>query len=33
MCKAIDRDMTIGSIRLIEKRGGRSGVYRRPDER
>ena len=33
MCKAIDRDMTIGSIRLIEKRGGRSGVYRRPGER
>jgi len=25
--------MTIGSIRLIEKRGGRSGVYQRPGER
>jgi cyclic pyranopterin monophosphate synthase len=33
MCKAIDRGMTIGSIRLIEKRGGRSGVYRSPGER
>jgi cyclic pyranopterin monophosphate synthase len=32
MCKAIDRDMTIGAIRLVEKRGGRSGVYRRTDE-
>lgn len=33
MCKAIDRDMAIGAIRLVEKRGGRSGVYRRTDER
>lgn len=33
MCKAIDRDMTIGDIRLVEKRGGRSGVYRRAGER
>ena len=33
MCKAIDRDMAIGAIRLVEKRGGRSGVYRRSDER
>jgi len=32
MCKAIDRDMTIGAIRLVEKRGGRSGVYRRAGE-
>jgi cyclic pyranopterin phosphate synthase len=29
MCKAIDRGMVIGDIRLVEKRGGRSGVYRR----
>ena len=29
MCKAIDRGMTIGAIRLEEKRGGRSGVWRR----
>jgi len=33
MCKAIDREMTIGAIRLVEKRGGRSGTYRRADER
>jgi len=32
MCKAIDRDMTLGSIRLVEKRGGRSGAYRRAGE-
>lgn len=29
MLKAIDRAMTIGPVRLIEKRGGRSGHYRR----
>lgn len=29
MCKAIDRGMTIGQIRLEEKRGGKSGVWRR----
>ena len=29
MLKAVDRAMTIGPIRLLEKRGGRSGVYRR----
>jgi cyclic pyranopterin monophosphate synthase len=28
MVKAIDRGMVIGAIRLIEKRGGRSGEYR-----
>ena len=27
MCKAVDRSMTIGNIRLIEKSGGRSGHY------
>jgi cyclic pyranopterin phosphate synthase len=32
MCKAVDRDMTITDIRLIEKRGGRSGTFRRPGE-
>lgn len=31
MCKAIDRDMTIEEIGLVEKRGGRSGTYRRRD--
>lgn len=29
MCKAVDRGMTITDVQLIEKRGGRSGVYRR----
>jgi cyclic pyranopterin monophosphate synthase len=29
MVKAADRTMTIGDIMLIEKRGGRSGAYRR----
>ena len=33
MWKAMDRGMTIGPIRLLEKRGGRSGVYRRAGER
>lgn len=31
MCKAIDREMEIGRVRLIEKRGGRSGYFRRED--
>jgi cyclic pyranopterin phosphate synthase len=31
MCKAVDRDMVIGEIRLEEKTGGRRGPYRRPD--
>lgn len=29
MCKALDRGITIESLRLLEKRGGKSGVYRR----
>jgi cyclic pyranopterin monophosphate synthase len=29
MCKAADKDMVIGEIRLEEKSGGRSGDYRR----
>lgn len=29
MCKAVDRGMVISNIRLMEKRGGRSGTYRR----
>ncbi len=29
MLKAIDRAMVIGQVRLLEKRGGRSGDYRR----
>ncbi len=32
MCKAVDRGMTIDAIRLVLKRGGRSGTYRRPGE-
>lgn len=27
MCKAIDRGMTLGEIRLLEKQGGRSGLW------
>ncbi|MGH7865831.1 MAG: cyclic pyranopterin monophosphate synthase MoaC [Candidatus Binataceae bacterium] len=33
MAKALDRQMTIGPIRLVEKRGGRSGVFIRAGER
>jgi len=33
MCKAIDRAMTITDIRLERKSGGRSGEWRRSDER
>jgi cyclic pyranopterin phosphate synthase len=29
MCKAVDREMTISDILLMEKRGGRSGEFRR----
>jgi cyclic pyranopterin phosphate synthase len=29
MCKAVDKEMVIGAIRLIGKTGGKSGVYRR----
>ncbi|NLH27824.1 MAG: hypothetical protein GX480_05450 [Syntrophomonadaceae bacterium] len=32
MCKAVDKDMIIGDIRLIEKTGGKSGVYKRKGE-
>jgi cyclic pyranopterin phosphate synthase len=31
MCKAVDRGMVISDIRLIEKRGGRSGEFRRAE--
>jgi cyclic pyranopterin phosphate synthase len=30
MVKAVDKAMVIGNICVIEKRGGRSGTYRRP---
>ena len=29
MCKAVDRAMTISDVRLLEKRGGRSGEWTR----
>jgi cyclic pyranopterin monophosphate synthase len=29
MCKAVDRGMTIGEVRLLEKSGGRSGTWKR----
>ena len=32
MAKAIDRAMVIGPIRLVSKRGGRSGDFVRPGE-
>jgi cyclic pyranopterin phosphate synthase len=30
MCKAMDRGMTIDGVRLVEKRGGKSGTWSRP---
>jgi cyclic pyranopterin monophosphate synthase len=32
MCKAVDKDMVIGEIKLLEKQGGRSGHYVRGAE-
>ena len=32
MCKALERGMEIGTIRLLEKSGGRSGTWRRREE-
>ena len=29
MCKAVDRGMTIGGVRLMEKAGGKSGLWQR----
>ena len=31
MCKAVDRGMTIGEVRVLEKSGGKSGHYRLDD--
>lgn len=28
MCKAVDRGMTISDVRLLEKKGGKSGYYK-----
>ena len=33
MCKAVDREMTVERVRLVAKRGGRSGEFRRSGER
>ena len=32
MCKAIDKSMLIGDIRLLKKTGGKSGTYEREEE-
>ncbi len=32
MCKAVDRGMEITSVRLLEKSGGKSGDWQRPEE-
>ena len=32
MCKAIDRAMVIGEVRLVSKKGGKSGDWSRPGE-
>lgn len=31
MCKAVDREMTIGEIRLVKKSGGKSGTFERKE--
>jgi len=31
MCKAVDREMTIGEIRLVKKSGGKSGTFLRKE--
>ena len=32
MCKAVDREMVVGAIRLVRKQGGRSGTFVRRGE-
>jgi len=32
MCKAVDKGMVIGEVRLLRKEGGKSGTYQRPGE-
>ena len=32
MCKAVDRDMSLDSIHLVSKKGGKSGVWQRGDD-
>ncbi len=31
MCKAVDREMSIGEIRLVKKSGGKSGTFVRKE--
>ena len=33
MCKAVDRGMTLDEIRLLEKSGGKSGLWQRGTDR
>jgi len=33
MCKAVDKDMVISDVMLLEKTGGKSGDYKRGEER
>jgi cyclic pyranopterin phosphate synthase len=33
MCKALERGMTIADVYVTKKSGGRSGLYRRPENR
>ncbi len=32
MCKAVDREMTVDRVRLVSKRGGKSGAFERAGE-
>jgi len=32
MCKAVDREMVIGAVRLVHKSGGKSGTFERAGE-
>ncbi len=31
MCKAVDKEMVIGEIKLLSKKGGKSGLYERKE--
>jgi cyclic pyranopterin phosphate synthase len=31
MCKAVDREMSLGAIRLLQKSGGKSGTFTRKE--
>jgi cyclic pyranopterin phosphate synthase len=33
MCKAVDREMVIGAVRLVHKSGGKSGTFERAGEK